>query len=165
MSTRALLVTSVLALGCSDPFVPRVGPRIDAIDAGVAVDDAASDGVSFARDIRPLMNRSNTDPSGHGCKTCHYKDNPPAVGYLLARLDLTSLGTLRKGGNTSGANVVVPGKPEESAIVKKLRGTYSYGTRMPKDGADTSPPGFWTEEQIMLMETWIREGAKGADDE
>ena len=146
-----------LPFACSDAFSPQVGPRVDAVDVAPTLEPGA---VSFARDIRPLMNRSDTDPNGHGCKKCHYKSNPPAIGVALAGLNMESLGTLRLGGSTSGSQIVVAGKPEESAIVKKLRGTYFYGTRMPKDG-----PAFWTEEQINLMEKWIREGARGADTE
>lgn len=153
----SILALVALPSSCSDAFLPKTGPRVDAVEAGPALEPGA---VSFARDIRPLMNRSDTDPTGHGCKTCHYKGNPPAIGVALSGLNMESLGTLRLGGSTSGSQVVVPGKPEESAIVKKLRGTYFYGTRMPKDG-----PAFWTEEQINLMEKWIREGARGADTE
>ncbi|MBI2389850.1 MAG: hypothetical protein HYV09_09680 [Deltaproteobacteria bacterium] len=170
MSARLFTIwMCALPLGCSDAIVPTVGPRLEAIaDASVPMSDATPDapdapdagGVSFARDIRPLMNRSGTDPTGHGCKRCHYPSVPPAGGFVNSGLDLETLGKLRLGGKTSGARIVVPGKPEESALVQKLRGTYAFGARMPKDG-----PAFWSEEQIVLVERWIREGAKGADNE
>lgn len=166
MSARLLtLAAFALPIGCSDALVPTVGARVEADASALESSDGTSDsadagGVSFARDIRPLMDRSGTDPTGHGCKRCHYPSVPPAGGFVNSGLDLETLGKLRLGGKTSGARIVVPGKPEESALVQKLRGTYAFGARMPKDG-----PPFWSEAEIALVETWIREGAKGADDE
>ncbi len=160
MNLRALLFLPLVSLGCGDAFAPNVGDRIEPVDAGVS--DAASDAprISFAKDIRPLMNRLETDPTGHGCKACHYSTQPSHVGLDLAGLDLSTLGKLRRGGGTSGRGIVVPFDSKSSAIVQKLKGTYPFGTRMPKNG-----PAFWRDEDIQKLSDWIDQGAEGADDE
>lgn len=159
---RILAFTVPLTSSACLDFSPTVGSRPlteeeRKRDSGVA--DVAA-GVSFSRDIRPLIKRSATDPDAKGCFPCHDGRAPKHVGLDLGGLDLSTLGKLREGGGTSGSKIVVPGDPAASALVQKLRGTYAYGTRMPKSG-----PPFWTEEEIALVEQWIREGAQGGDDE
>jgi hypothetical protein len=130
-------------------------------DAGDVVNVADTGApVSFARDIRRLMNRSETDPSGPGCSHCHYRTTGTQQGIIEGQIDMTTLGDLRRGGKTSHARVIVPGDPEASAIVQKLRGTYPVGARMPWSG-----PPYWTDAEIELMARWIAQGARGADDE
>src|SRR6185295_12852577 len=90
--------------------------------------------ISFAHDIRPLINRSGSDPSGPGCSNCHYRGVGTQQGIIEGQFDLTTLGDLRKGGGTSHDTIIVPGNPEGSAIIQKLRGTYPQGSRMPWDG-------------------------------
>ena len=82
------------------------------------------------------------------------------IGTDLGGLDFTTLKSLREGGGTSGRNIIIPGKPDDSALVQKLRGTYAYGTRMPKNG-----PPFWSDADMKVVSDWIAEGARGADDE
>ena len=164
MKPRPLaLAVAALALGCSDAFAPNVGPLRDSAPAPADTgSDGATDGprVSFALEIRPLMNRTETDPTGHGCKRCHYSTEPSHIGLDLAGLDLSTLGALRKGGGTSGRDIVVPGNADKSAIVQKLRGVYPFGTKMPKNG-----PEFWSDEDIQKVVDWINQGAEGANDE
>jgi hypothetical protein len=148
------LAASAAACGA---FEPGFGALATPGDGDAPSPDA---GVVFARDIRPLMNREDEDPTGHGCRYCHYETAPEHVGYDLSGLDLSTLGGLRKGGMWSGASIVIPGNPDDSALVQKLYGTYAYGARMPRDG-----PAYWSEDQIALVESWIAEGAKGDDDE
>lgn len=149
----ALLLAPLLFTtgACLDP---EVGPPVEA----GAPDDAAT--VVFARDIRPLMNRSATDRSGHGCKGCHYSTEAMHVCTDMTGLDLATLGALRKGGSRTRANIVVPGDAGASAIVQKLRGTFDGGLRMPRNG-----PAYWSEHDIALVERWIEQGATGADNE
>src|SRR5262245_42722479 len=124
------LAVSGAACGAFEPGFGALESPVDGADAGT--------GVSFGRDIRPLMNRDEDDPSGHGCRYCHYETASMHVGYDLSGLDLSTLGSLREGGMYSGASIVIPGNPDDSAIVQKLKGTYPYGARMPRDG-----PAFW----------------------
>ena len=127
------------------------GPSLDA-DGG-----ASARPVVFARDIRPILSRSDGPPAG--CKRCHYKAESAPQGYEIGGLDLTTLGTLRQGGVSSGRSIVMAGDPDGSAIVKKLEGTYARGARMPKDLTPLS------REEIGLVRRWIAEGARGSDDE
>ena len=147
----------MVALGGCDVLGPQTGPL------SVACNDTDSDPdqpVSFAMQIRPLMDRSSTDPTGHGCLTCHYSTQPLHPCTDITGLDLATLGALRQGGVISGASIVIPGKPCESALVQKLQGDYFEGLQMPKDG-----PPYWSSDEIQLVIDWIAEGANGEDSE
>jgi hypothetical protein len=156
----------IVLAGCSalDPATGAVAQPATQDDAGDV--DAAPDGeeidpggISFARDIRPLMDRG-APPKGDtttpkGCRPCHYSTQSSHNGIDLGGLDLTTLGSLRKGGGSSGTRIVVPFKPDESIIVQALKGQYPYAPRMPKNGP------FWAPDEIQLVVDWIAEGAKG----
>jgi hypothetical protein len=162
--TRLCFSLALLALGTLSACAalePAVGPLRDDDDAYVDASDAPDgDAVSFKNDIRPLMDRAADDPTGHGCKECHYSTMPSHIGLDATGLDLATLGALRRGGVTSGTNIVVAGDPDASAIVQKLEGTYSIGARMPRSG-----PPFWSTDDIAKVRRWIAEGEHGADDE
>jgi hypothetical protein len=146
-----------VALGGCEVLDPKTGP------AAVACSDTDSDPanpVSFAMQIRPLMDRSSTDPTGHGCLTCHYSTQPTHLCTDITGLDLATLGALRQGGIITGANIIIAGKPCESALVQKLQGDYFEGLQMPKDG-----PPYWSPDEIQLVIDWIAEGANGGDSE
>lgn len=142
----------VLVLSSCGFFSPEIGGPSPAVDGGPPV--------LFGRDIRPLMDRESIDPTGHGCKSCHYSTESSHVGTDATGLDLSTLGALRRGGNNTQLNIVIPYDPEGSALVQKLRGTFAVGERMPRNG-----PPYWTDEDIGLVETWIAQGAKGDDSE
>lgn len=162
---RRLLARTVplLWLGACTFLSPEVGSGKVACstDAGNC-ESSAVDGatVSFARDLRPIMNRSSSDPAGPGCASCHYESAASPIGISVGGLDMTTLGQLRKGGKTSGASIVVAGQPDRSAIIQKLRGTYPYGARMPYSG-----PPYLTDAEIQMFADWIAQGALGADSE
>jgi hypothetical protein len=145
-----IVITCVIFLcACiAEDLVPDVGAPI----AG-SCDDADSDPlvvVSFAHDIRPLMDRESM---AAGCG-CHTPTNGTPSGISLGGLDLGSYESLRVGGFNSGAEVVVPGEPCSSLLVDKLSPTPSWGARMPYDG-----PPYLTEEEQQLVKDWIAEGA------
>jgi hypothetical protein len=161
-----LLFAAALLGGCSD-LDPSIGPRrVDPVivadaDLPDTGDDADLGDRFFARNIRPLMNRaSRGDLPGRGCKSCHYRSEANHTGLDLSGLDLTTLGSLRRGGGSSGPRIVVAGKPAESILLQALKGTYGFSNQMPKNG---NP--FWSDLEIGLVTKWISEGAKGADDE
>jgi hypothetical protein len=147
---------TVALVGCS--FLdPQQGPlRAACVDA----DSHPDAPVDFARDIRPLMNRSATDPTGHGCKACHYSTESHHTCLDATGLDMATLGALRRGGHLTGTGIIIPGKPCESPLVQKMQGDYPVGVQMPKDG-----PPYWSQSQIQLVVDWIAEGANGAADE
>jgi len=164
-----LFLAAALVGSCS-ALDPNVGTRRDPLDdiPDAGQTDTGSDDVGdpgdrfFATHIRPLMNRPGKgDPSGRGCKGCHYSTELQHTGLDLGGLDLATLGSLRHGGGSSGRRIVVPGKPSESVLVQVLEGTYPKAARMPKNG---NP--FWDQkEEIDVVRAWIANGAKGADDE
>jgi WD40 repeat protein len=102
-----------------------------------AADDPKALPVSFHRQIRPILQQK--------CQGCHQ----PAK--LQGKLLLTSYEGFAKGG--SAGEPWVPGKPEESTVVKHLQGAEGYA-RMPQ-GEPPLPPA-----QIDLFVRWIRQGAK-----
>jgi hypothetical protein len=159
LHVRGLLTApalGILVLGACSQLDPVTGPAV------VACSDVDSDPahpVSFANDIRPLMDRLPS-PTGHGCKVCHYSTESSHPCLDVSGLDVATLGALRQGGITTSANIIIPGKPCESALVQKLLGDYYAGLRMPKDG-----PPFWTQDEIQLVIDWIAEGAQGGDNE
>jgi Planctomycete cytochrome C len=162
-----LFAVAIAVGGCSD-LDPNIGPpRTEPVedagdDAGMPEggdpDDAGLGTVSFKEQIRPLFARGGRDVP-KGCKGCHYRTEAIHNGLDLSGLDVSTLGALRRGGGSSGTRIIVPGKPKNSALVQVLRGSYGYAPRMPKNGP------YWENDLIDLVETWISEGAKGADDE
>ncbi len=102
---------------------------------------AAYSAVSFNRDVRPIM--SNT------CFQCHGPDKSSRMAGL--RLDVRDE-ALRK--TPSGAIPIVPGKPEQSAIVERIFST---------NRAKAMPPQYahkdLTAEQKNIIRQWVAEGA------
>ena len=148
------LVGLVLASngGCS-AIQPEVGDRLDACVDG---DSNPAVKVSFKDQIRPIID--GRVPGPKPCANCHYDSRGTRAGLNETGFNLETLGSLKKGGRRTFADIVVPGQPCKSAIVQKLRGAFEGG-RMPKGGP------YWSPEQVQLMMDWIAEGAQGANDE
>ena len=161
ITTRILRFFPALILLPLAACAPTVGAlrEMDETDGGSpSTSEGSLDGsVSFGRDIRPLLGRSDGPPAG--CRRCHYKAEPSPKGFQLGGLDLTTLGSLRRGGNSGAARIVVPGAPERSLLVQKLQGMAERGAAMPKD---LQP---FSADEIGLVKRWIAQGAKGSDDE
>ncbi len=98
--------------------------------------------VDFNRDVRPLLSDN--------CFACHGPDAAKQKANL--RLDLRT-GALTPA--KSGAVAIVPGKPDESELIKRL---YS------KDEDERMPPvethKMLSEAQKTTLKTWIAEGAE-----
>ena len=92
--------------------------------------------VSFARDVAPIL-ISN-------CNGCHYNATRVSGG-----LQFNMFTQILKGGDSGP--IVLPGKPDESLLIRKIKGT--EGARMPMGRAPLS------DAQIQLVSTWIKEGA------
>lgn len=132
----------------------KEGAKYDGLDpkapinqAGAAANPAAmvelevmsasgNEQVSFGLDVAGVL--------ANRCVNCHSGNNPPGG------LGMDNFARFIRGGD-SGAPFV-PGKPEDSMIVRLIKATGNG--RMPRNG----PP--LTGEQIAKIETWIREGGK-----
>lgn len=152
-ATTWLGVLAIALAGASckeiEPETGAIRPTCKDADSNPAVS------VSFARDLRPRMN--NQVPGTRGCIGCHAASGGTMEGFLATGLDLSKLQLLRKG-SSDDATILVPGKPCESRIVKKLQGVDPEGARMPRGGP------YWSDAEIQLMIDWIAEGAEGADE-
>jgi hypothetical protein len=142
-------VTICVAPGCTQ-LQPETG---DTLTACVEGDSNPAVKVSFAKDIRPLMNGIAGGP--RPCADCHYATTGSQEGINESGLKLATLEGLRNGGNRTSADIIVKGSPCKSAVIQKLRGTYGAGSRMPRGGP------YWTPAQIQLFMDWITEGAEG----
>ncbi|MFN8140165.1 MAG: DUF1553 domain-containing protein [Fimbriimonadales bacterium] len=97
--------------------------------------------VDFNRDIRQILSK---------CLNCHGPTNGEGSGGL--RLDLPKSATAKL---ASGNTAIVPGKPDESALIRRVEST---------DDALVMPPKFThkttTPEERALLRQWISEGAE-----
>jgi cytochrome c553 len=97
--------------------------------------------LQFNRDIRPVLSDK--------CLRCHGQDAASkGIGLRLDREETAKA-------DLGGRRAIVPGKPEESGVVQRLR-TSNKALRMPPahTGATVS------EAEIALLERWIGEGAR-----
>ncbi|HTY12261.1 MAG TPA: IPT/TIG domain-containing protein [Bacteroidota bacterium] len=92
--------------------------------------------ISFANDVFPIFQNS-------GCTGCHGGN-----GGLF----LDSYAHLLRGNSNHGP-VVTPGNGEGSVIIKKLRGTAGFGSRMPLNGP------YLSDATIGKISLWITQGA------
>ena len=93
--------------------------------------------VSFAREIAPIFVKN--------CTGCHGTDQP------RNDFSVNTITRLLQGGMSG--EPVLPGKPAESLLVRKLKGT-GPGARMPQ----RAPP--LDEPTIAKIQKWIEEGAR-----
>lgn len=94
--------------------------------------------VRFSIDIAPVFIEK--------CLGCHGGGDRPS-----ARFDMADFSKLMRGGENGPA--IMPGKPAESLLIKKLEGT-GGGDRMPRNQKPLKP------EVIAKIKTWIKEGAR-----
>jgi hypothetical protein len=117
----------------------------------VDADSDPSRDVSFNEDVLPLL-RGETEEVG--C-TCHVPTAMDPVGFSVTGFDVSTYASLRRGGATSGAAVVVAGAPCDSILWQKTGPAPPFGARMPFDG-----PPFWSDVARRLVADWIAEGAQ-----
>jgi Protein of unknown function (DUF1553)/Protein of unknown function (DUF1549)/Planctomycete cytochrome C len=130
-----ILILISLAANAADAKKKVVEIKIRDIDA------AAAAKVSYTRDIKPLI--------VNYCLDCHSSDDHKGD------LDATSIANLLKKGKKAGP-AVVPGKPDESAMVQYIRGLRE--PQMPKGNPTLS------EDELNLIRMWILAGAKDDSD-
>ena len=101
------------------------------------IDMTAAAAVSYKNDIVPIFEEV--------CYSCHSPEEK-----IDAELDMTTVEKLLIGGEKYGA-CIVPGKPDESTIVKYVRGELL--PQMPEDDMPL------TRDEIHLIRMWIAAGA------
>ncbi len=101
----------------------------------------AAEPPDFNREIRPLLSRN--------CFACHGPDEHDRQGGL--RLDVRDAAIAEL---ESGSTAIVPGKPEESEAVARIRSTDPDVVMPPADSVHSL-----TEPQKVLLERWIAAGA------
>lgn len=137
-------VTSRTISGTPTQGTPDTTFRVIASDgeladtAVVSIDVVTSQPqISYSADIQPIFN--NNCAGG----PCH-------IGGNANGLSLGSYADLMDGGNSG--DVVLPGNPDGSLIVRRLEGTIT--PRMPLDG-----PPYLSSTEIQLIRDWIEQGA------
>lgn len=98
--------------------------------------------IDFDRDVRPIL--------ADNCFSCHGFDANKRVAGL--RLD-TAAGAFAK--LASGKQAIVPGKPEESELLKRILLPESHGLHMPP----ISTKKVLTTAQVGILRRWIAQGA------
>lgn len=100
----------------------------------------AAEGVSFNRDIRPILTKN--------CTACH--GGVKAAGQMSFVYKEKAMGT-----GKSGKFAIVPGKPQESELIKRIV-SQDPDEIMPKP--DHGPP--LTKDQVAKLTAWIASGAQ-----
>lgn len=103
--------------------------------------------VSLEKDLMPIFQRS--------CGTCHEPDS----GIRGAIKDKTYFNTKKDLLGKVGT-AIIPGKPDESLLVKVVEQEVKFGKReivMPPAKADEPK---WTKEEVEKLKAWINAGAK-----
>ena len=113
------------------------------IDTSKLPPPAAKNGVTYANDIKPILDNS--------CVKCHSGDKPKG------KLHLDSLAGILKGG-VDGV-VVEPGKSASSVLVINVARLGDEDDWMPPPN-NKMKIGPLTSEQIGLIRAWIDQGAK-----
>ena len=111
----------------------------DVVSVAVA---AVPEKIRFNRDVRPIL-------SGN-CFYCHGPD--PKHREADLRLDQRETATVDLGGYAA----IVPGKPDQSALIKRVTST-DPDVQMPPPA---SKKPHLTEEQIAILRRWIEQGAE-----
>ncbi len=129
-------VLSALSGNPIDRFIEQKIQRLSAASTGG--DRAAAE--SFHNKVMPIL-RDN-------CLRCHGEK-------VKGGLRLNTLAAATQGGD-SGQSAILPGNPQESYILERMRAT-AETERMPPGGAPLRP------EQIAIIENWIKDGAIWSD--
>jgi len=134
---------------CLDSLEPEVGE----LTAGACKNEDSDPDVdvSYTNDIKPRL---------HGGCSCHSPVPNPTTGMIGGgSIDSTGFsvgdyGSLRRGGQNSRDNIVVPGDPCGSYLYQKLSDAPPSGSRMPTYGP------YWSRTDMDLLSDWIAEGAR-----
>ena len=137
---------AILASGCLADvgLAPEVGEL--AIPNCIPDDSDPDQDVSFSMDVSPVLMDQ--------CLPCHDPDSSFPVGVTETGYSIMTYADVRRGGTTSGSDIVVEGDPCSSDLVEKIGAAPTYGSRMPLRRSPLSI----AERQIIA--DWIAEGAR-----
>ena len=143
MTFRLSYIVTLVALGCGGST------------------SSQSDGVD-QKDGGPLVQFIDVQIAfvGAGCAEggCHNSDRKG--GLNLGDDMWSALVNVPASTCKDGRKLVVPGKPSESYLVNKLRGTgLCSGDRMPLGCGEPDGDLCFSEERLATLEGWIRSGA------
>lgn len=153
VSARTLLVLGGLLLGsCGGDATPNIGLTQAGTGGGASLQAPAA---TFTQVYQMLFPRTT---NAH-CDMCH--GLPPfdqSNGNLTTGMDRAStraalVGKASGSSMCSGRVLVVPGQPESSLLLQKVRPNPPCGLRMPIGGATL------TDAQVELIRSWIAAGA------
>jgi hypothetical protein len=130
------------------PELPKGFPANNAIDHFLAARiarvkeqaGATAGAIDFYKQVQPLLEAK--------CYGCH------TGGKAKGGLRLDDRAAALAGGESDGP-AVVPGKPADSALLARVRA--ADGSAMPPKGEKL------TAEQVRMIETWVKEGARWPD--
>ena len=142
-SSVFVLVPFVVGCVTEVGLTPDLGAAT--IPVCVAADSDAEQDVSFTADIAPLLSNR--------CVPCHDPNSSSPLGFDETGFSITSYAELRRGGESSGLDIVVEGDPCASILVQKVGTAPPFGSRMPLRRTPLS----LTERQT--ISDWIAEGA------
>jgi hypothetical protein len=98
--------------------------------------------------------------NGAGCTESGCHGNDKKGGLNLADDAWTALVNVPAHSCKDGRKLVVPGKPNSSYLLNKLRGTeLCNGERMPKGCGQGGADQCLSDERLATLESWIRGGA------
>lgn len=137
-----IVEAACMAVGCDEKLREIAGPTPDLVPTFSAIQ----------RDIF-----SAPDATGRAaCSGCHNAQGARFAGNLnladgSAHAQLVTVAS----NNKPGAVRVIPGDPDNSYLIHKIEGAPGIvGQRMPRTGGPFLTPG-----QVLIIRTWIRQGA------
>lgn len=95
--------------------------------------------VSFSKDVLPVLTKK--------CLDCHTTEDESSNKFYVDNYEALFMPAKH------GA-AIVPGKGEESILIKKIRGTADFGKAMPKKGSPVP------DSVTAMISKWIDQGAK-----
>lgn len=112
-----------------------------AVAAALAAAGCAPSGVSFSKDVQPILAKN--------CSECHA---PGKEGFAASGLDTTSYASLMRGGKFGP--LIKPGDALSSSLNMLVEGRAHASIRMPH-GREKLP-----DKDIETLKVWVNEGAK-----
>lgn len=109
--------------------------------AALALSACAPSGVSYTKDVQPILAKY--------CAECHA---PGQKGYLASGLDTTGYQGLMKGGKYGA--LVKPGDALSSSLNMLVEGRAHASIRMPHGREKLA------DKDIEILKVWVNEGAK-----